>query len=246
MDDGRWTMDDDRWTTEDGRRRRRLSVEREGRVARHLGIDLREYDARIRTFIPGYDAMLDAAAGALRGKERLIVDVGIGTGALAERCLRHSPNASLLGIDLDPGMLGAAATRLGPRARLHEGSFVSADLPRCDAIVASLALHHVRTKAEKGRLYGRLRRALRPGGRLVTADCCPSIDRALAAQQRDAWRTHLRRTYSASRTTAYFAAWAKEDVYVPLPTELALLTAAGFRPEVVWRSGMFAVIVATA
>jgi hypothetical protein len=31
-------------------------------VAAHLGIRLREYDARIRTFIPHYEEMLDAAA----------------------------------------------------------------------------------------------------------------------------------------------------------------------------------------
>ena len=31
-------------------------------AASHLGIDLREYDSRIRTFIPGYDELLDAAA----------------------------------------------------------------------------------------------------------------------------------------------------------------------------------------
>ena len=36
-------------------------------VATHLGIDLGEYDARIRTFIPHYEEMLDVAAGSLAG-----------------------------------------------------------------------------------------------------------------------------------------------------------------------------------
>ena len=31
-------------------------------VASHLGIQLTEYDRRIRTFIPDYEEMLDAAA----------------------------------------------------------------------------------------------------------------------------------------------------------------------------------------
>ena len=54
----------------------------------------------------------------------------------------------------------------------------------------------------------------------------------------------MRRTYSAKRTAAYFAAWTDEDVYVPLPIELSLLSDAGLRPEVVWRDGPFAVIAA--
>jgi SAM-dependent methyltransferase len=217
----------------------------DSRVARHLGIDLREYDARIRTFIPGYEAMLNAAARALRGDERLIVDLGIGTGALAERCLQRSSRARVAGIDLDEGMLAAAAARLGSRVDLRAGSFVRLELPRCDAFVAALALHHVRTRTAKRRLYKRLRAALRPRGRLVVADCCPAADRAMAAQQHDAWRAHLRRTYSARRTAAYFAAWAHEDVYTPLGHELAMLSDAGLQPEIVWREGPFAVIAAT-
>ena len=188
--------------------------------------------------------MLDAAAAALRGDERVIVDLGVGTGALSERCLRRSPRANVVGLDLDGAILEAAAVRLGASVTLQRGSFMRAGLPRCDAIVASLALHHVRTQAAKRRLYTRLHRALRPRGRVVIADCCPAVDRDVAAAQRSAWREHLRRSYTANRTAAYFKAWADEDVYVPLPDELALLSEAGFRPEVVWRDGAFAVIAA--
>jgi tRNA (cmo5U34)-methyltransferase len=221
------------------------SKAREGRVARHLGIDLREYDARIRTFIPGYESMLDAAASALRGDERVIVDLGIGTGAMADRCRRRVPDATFVGVDEDAGMLRAAAARLGRELAVIEGSFARVPLPRCDAAVASLALHHVRTRPAKQRLYERVRRALRPRGRLIIADCCPAADPALAAAQRAEWRDHMRRTYSGKRTAAYFAAWTDEDVYVPLPTELTLLSSAGLRPEIVWRDGPFAVIAAT-
>ena len=50
-------------------------------AASHLGIDLREYDARIYTFIPSYEALLDIAASALAAtvsaRSPLIVDLGI-------------------------------------------------------------------------------------------------------------------------------------------------------------------------
>ena len=87
-------------------------------AASHLGIDLREYDTRIRTFIPGYEPMLDAAAGALatsiRRRRPVVVDLGIGTGALAASCLAVKPQARVIGIDEDQAML---AVRDGGSAR---------------------------------------------------------------------------------------------------------------------------------
>src|SRR5262245_31816336 len=104
-------------------------------VAAHLGIALDEYDARIRTFIPDYDEMIAAGAASVPTRSRVIVDLGVGTGALAARCLTSAPRASIVGIDADSSILELASRRLGRRARLLTGSFLSVDFPRCDAIV---------------------------------------------------------------------------------------------------------------
>jgi tRNA (cmo5U34)-methyltransferase len=213
-------------------------------VAEHLGIRLSEYDERIRTFIPHYDEMLDAAATAVSPQARRVLDLGVGTGALASRAMARARRAVIVGTDADEAMLALAARRLGARATLVRGSFLRAPLPAADAVVASFALHHVRTRDAKRRLYRRLRRALRRGGVLVTADCHPAGDRAMAAAQMRAWRRHVGRTYPPPRTTALFQSWSREDVYVPLATEMALLTQAGFRVEVTWRRDAFAVLVA--
>lgn len=219
-------------------------------VAAHLKIDLREYDRRIRTFIPRYEDMLDAAAstlGLLRRDRPTVVDLGIGTGALAVRCLAAAPRARLVGIDADDQILAVArrrlASRSGARHDLMHGSFTTAALPRCDGIVASFALHHIRSRRSKCRLYARCFAGLRPGGLFVNADCCPSSNARLAAAEFDAWRAHVRRTYSPRQTDAFFRAWAREDVYVPLEDELSMLRAARFRADVAWRAGCFAVIV---
>ena len=37
-------------------------------------------------------------------------------------------------------------------------------------------------------------------------------------------------------------AWSHEDVYVPLDAEIAMLRAAGFRVELLWRRDAFAVL----
>jgi SAM-dependent methyltransferase len=211
-------------------------------VAGHLRIDLDQYDQRIRTFIPQYDEMLDAAASLVSPRARMIVDLGIGTGALAARCLVHAPRARLIGIDTDPEILALARRRLVERATLVPASFVNASLPRADAFVASLALHHVRTRQSKARLYHRLFRALRPGGLIITADAHPAGTRSLAAAQHAIWRAHLRRSYTSAQTDAFFRSWAREDKYMPLDAELALMERGGFSVDVAWRNGLFAIL----
>jgi tRNA (cmo5U34)-methyltransferase len=215
-------------------------------VAAHLGIDLKEYDARIRTFIPDYQVMLEEAAAAVPQNARTILDLGTGTGSLARLCLKQARQARVVGIDADAAILQLAAKRLGGRATLICASFLKVSLPASDAVVASFALHHVRTARAKARLYARVRAALRPGGVFISVDCHPASDRAVAARQREGWRLHLQHTYPRAEADAFLAAWAKEDVYVPLADEIALLRRNGLMVDVIWRKGSFAVLSASA
>jgi tRNA (cmo5U34)-methyltransferase len=215
-------------------------------AASHLGIRLGEYDARIRTFIPRYEEMLDRAAEALKTLSRprpLVLDLGIGSGALAARAAAALPGARIVGIDTDEGMLGLARRRLGKRLTVLAGDFLSTPFPRCDAVTASFAFHHVARRPQKGALYRRCFEALRPGGVIVNADCCLASDARLRAAERAAWLAHLRRRYSGARASAYLRAWAKEDVYFRLDDEIGLLRAAGFHVDVPWRRDSFAVVV---
>src|SRR5512140_1165001 len=98
-------------------------------VASHLGIDLAQYDERIRTFIPDYEEMLDVAAEAVPSQARTIVDLGTGTGALAARCLERASRAHVIGIDSDGGILAAAAGRLQKRGTFVCTNFITAPLP---------------------------------------------------------------------------------------------------------------------
>jgi tRNA (cmo5U34)-methyltransferase len=230
-------------------------------VAQHLKIKLSEYDQRIRTFIPNYEEMLDevAAMAALVDKTRpIIIDFGIGTGALAARCLQIVPRARLVGVDSDPDILALARRRLSKkRARqlaLIHGNFletVSTRLPfdkntkenRVDAIVATLALHHIHEAKIKQRFYAKCFAALRQGGIFANGDCFLAENPKLSQRYMKVWENHLRRFYSLRQTKNFFAAWAGEDVYFPLRREMAMLTTAGFEVEVVWRRVPFAVIV---
>ena len=212
-------------------------------VAAHLGIDLVEYDERIRTFIPFYEEMLDVAAEAVPRRARAIVDLGTGTGALAARCVEKATKAHVFGIDSDAGILAAAAGRLQKRGSFLCANFVGTPLPDCDVVVASFALHHVRTRGAKKTLFKRIRHALRRGGSFISVDCHPAADRDIAQEQHDAWKAHLEKWYDKKQAASLLKAWSHEDVYVPLDAEIELMEKAGFAVEILWRKGAFAVLV---
>jgi len=214
-------------------------------VGAHLGIEVAEYDRRIRTFIPNYEEMLDVVAAHVPPAARMIVDLGVGTGALAARCLRTALRAHIVGIDADRDILRLATRRMRGRATLLCGTFLRRALPKCDAVVASFALHHVRTTASKARLHRRIAAALRPGGLFLSADCHPARARDLARRQHAGWKRHLQRSYTQSQAAAFLDDWAHEDVYVPLETEIKLMQTGGFAVEVLWRKGPFAVLLGT-
>ena len=219
-------------------------------VAAHLAISPAKYDARIRSLIPVYDELIAEVVRALDHAARpvrSIVDLGIGTGALARACLERLPRARVWGIDADAGMMAIARARLGKSSRrltMTTGSFLDTALPACDAIVASYSLHHIRTRPAKLAFYRRCYRALRPGGVLVTGDCAPASSPRGFARDLDVWLTHLGKTFgSRSRGRRVYESWADEDVYVPLAEEIRLLVRAGFVVDVPWRRSPFAVIV---
>jgi tRNA (cmo5U34)-methyltransferase len=214
----------------------------EHRVATHLGLAASDYDAQIRRYIPGYETMISTIVEILgRLDAPYVVDLGAGTGALGAAILERVPRARVQFLDIDPAMLEVAGTRVarhGERAELRRGSFDDA-VPPCDAVVASLALHHVPELARKRGLYARIHQALRPGGALLIAD--------VTVHEVGAAHDHIYRMWAESmgphgipkpEAEALFAKWAGEDRYYPLAVELEQLRAAGFsEPECFWKYG---------
>ena len=220
-------------------------------VASHLGMSPAAYDRRIRGLIPHYDDVIVETAAALHAATRpvsAIVELGIGTGALTRACLEVVPRAHVTGIDIDDSMSAMARRRLGRKAarvRLIHANFTAVDFPRCDAIVASFALHHIRSESAKAAFYRRCARALRPGGVLVSGDCFPPDSPRLWKADVSRWVAHLANTFGSRAAGAReFRSWQREDRYLPLSRETTLLGRAGFAVDVPWRSSPLAVVVA--
>ena len=208
-------------------------------VRNHLRLEIDSYDETIRQFIPGYEEGLTWAAREIAGiRPTLVLDLGAGTGALAEAMLEHEGVGVVEAIDVDAEMLNRARIRLkrfGVRARFQRCSFES-PLPECDAVSACLALHHVPTMERKRALYKGIFRTLRPAGVFVNADVTMSAHPVRQEQCYRIWAGHLvscgideRRAYE------HFDEWASEDTYFPLDDELTAMREAGFDAECAWR-----------
>jgi trans-aconitate 2-methyltransferase len=103
----------------------------------------------------------------LRGDEA-VVDAGCGSGRVTAELAKRLPEGSVIAVDGSEAMIAKARERLGERA-----SYLVADLSELelgepvDLIFSTATFHWI---LDHDRLFGRLRAALKPGGRLV-AQC---------------------------------------------------------------------------
>ena len=82
-------------------------------VRHHLRLDVADYDQSIRRFIPGYETMLRVAAEQVASVVAdLVIDLGAGTGALAEAILSTGKVGAVELFDVDPEMLKRARSPL--------------------------------------------------------------------------------------------------------------------------------------
>lgn len=210
-------------------------------VSSHLRVEIDAYDEAIRTFVPGYDEMLALVADAVAASGPAhVLDLGAGTGALSKAVLDGCEGCRVTLIDVDPAMLDQARQRLaayGARTRFLEQSFLD-PLPACDAVVASLALHHVPSIDKKRSLYRTIREALSPGGVFLNADVTmPAETDERRSADYETWTAHLVACgITEERAREHFREWADEDVYFPLNEELAAIEAAGLAAECLWRA----------
>lgn len=210
-------------------------------VRRHLRLDVADYDTSIRRFIPGYETMLRIAAEQIASiAANLVIDLGAGTGALAETILSTGKIGAVELFDVDPEMLERARVRLSrfrKQTRFRERSF-ELPLPPCNAVAASLALHHIPAINQKQALYQRIYNALLPGGIFVNADVAlPSNPKERQAAYR-AWTNHMDSCgIDATQAKRHFRQWAEEDTYFSLPEEITAMQSAGFDARCVWIEG---------
>lgn len=134
-----------------------------------------QYDAQRHVLVPCFDDFYKIAVDNLTFSvsSPLIIDLGAGTGLLSQKILEAYPQARLTLVDLSEKMLSVARMRFKGLSNVTIEIADILDFPMednsCDAIVSSLAIHHL-TDRDKKTIYRKIFRALKPGGFFVNAE----------------------------------------------------------------------------
>jgi SAM-dependent methyltransferase len=131
------------------------------------GTYLREIDRRFGPVVEGVIARAVLAPG------EEVLDLGSGTGAVAERAAAVvGPSGRVTGVDISPEMLALARQRAGVlglgNVSMLEGraESIPADRAAFDVVLACLSMMYV---IDRDTAAGEIARVLRPGGRFVAA-----------------------------------------------------------------------------
>ncbi len=100
-----------------------------------------------------------------------ILDIGCGTGRLAQRLADGRPHTRVFAVDLSESMIRAAHGHIAAHDRIHRAVADSEHLPFLDAafdfVTCSNSFHHYPNQQAALR---EMHRVLAPGGRLILAD----------------------------------------------------------------------------
>jgi tRNA (cmo5U34)-methyltransferase len=192
------------------------------------------YDAARRQLIPCFDGFYGMALDLLLfapGAAPRVLDVGAGTGLLSSLVAARFPAARLTLLDFSEAMLAQARARFAGAAapvevRLGDATRDPLGGPY-DAVVSSLAIHHLPDAAKRA-LYGRVLGALAPGGVFVNADNVLAEEPAVAARDGAAWVAAIRATGLPEAELEAALERTKVDVLAPLAAQLGWLREAGF------------------
>jgi ubiquinone/menaquinone biosynthesis C-methylase UbiE len=114
-----------------------------------------------------------AIAQELRAQRlgRDVLEIGAGSGSVAQQLLSRDPELAFTAIDIDPHMTHAAATRLGGFANASVKTADATAMPfpddSFDSVVSCLMLHHI---IDWEHAVTEIARVLRPGGTFVGYD----------------------------------------------------------------------------
>lgn len=142
---------------------------------------------------------------ALLGDET-VLDVGCGTGRLTSLLCERLPRGHVIALDRDEGMIAKAREHLAPygaRVELLVGDATALPERGVDAVFSTATFHWV---LDHDALFASVRRALRPGGRLV-AQCGGrgNLARVLARLATILEEPALARWFVGARPTWHFA-----------------------------------------
>jgi len=116
------------------------------------------------------------ASAVIRGARR-VIDLGCGPATQLAQIAALNPDSEFLGVDLSPTMLNSARSHVAA-CGLENVSFAQGDITRlaqfddqtADAVISTMALHHLPSREHLAACFSEISRILKPGGAIYLAD----------------------------------------------------------------------------
>lgn len=227
-------------------------MDRMNKIKNHFEEEAEQYDGIIKNLIPYYYQMVEALVKTLpfgHSENIEVIDLGCGTGTISRAVKDVYPNAKITCLDISEKMLQIAAGKLND---VQDAAYINSNFydfnfdKNYDAVVSSLALHHLVTKEDKLDFYRKIYSCLNTGGVFINADVVLASTDILQERYMEQWKNFM--CMSALKDeieSKWIPTYYEEDRPVPMIEHFEMLKDAGFKAvDVVWKYYNFAVYMA--
>jgi trans-aconitate 2-methyltransferase len=156
--------------------------------------------------------------------DEVVLDAGCGSGRITQALMQRLPRGRVIAVDGSSSMAEAARRRLGAGAEVRVADLLELELQEpVDVVLSTATFHWI---ADHDELFRRLRRALRPGGRLL-AQCG-------GEGNIDVLRGRARAVLAREPYAEHFLSWRAPWNYAAPEQTRERLLAAGFSSAECW------------
>ena len=227
-------------------------MDRMDKIKNHFEEEAEQYDGIIKNLIPYYHQMVEALVNTLplSASEKFeVIDLGCGTGTISRAIKDAYPKAKITCVDISEKMLQVASGKLKD---VQHAAYINSNFydfnfdKKYDAVVSSLALHHLVTREDNLDFYRKIYSCLNTGGVFINADVVLASTDALQERYMEQWKNFMCSNVPKDEVDKkWIPTYYEEDRPISIMEHFDMLKAAGFEiMDVVWKYYNFAVYMA--
>jgi tRNA (cmo5U34)-methyltransferase len=216
-------------------------------IKTHFEAEAEEFDKTILKLIPHYAEMIDALVLSIpfkKDEQISVIDLGCGTGTVAQKIKNAFPNSKISCLDIAENMIKMAQKKLGEKIDCYVSNFYEFTFDKkYDVIVSSLALHHLESDEDKKMFYKKIYNALNKNGVFYNADVVLGSNEHLQELYMAKWKAFMGKSVSLEEIeNKWLVNYKSEDRPTSLMNHINWLRDIGFGDvDVVWKYYNYAV-----